>query len=153
MIGQYLSNTNKRATVLILQNILELNKALACLWSCVSSAAVLFIARTRVLSSRSPFIHRSSLTCNMAQSSTASKVTSFISLYTLAARRSPCRLSKQKESKGGWGTSSVGHVGHLKRSTKNRGVGPAKQDKRRRARVQWNKTNEANKRASSQLNQ
>ena len=27
MIGQYLSNTNKRATVSILQNILELNKA------------------------------------------------------------------------------------------------------------------------------
>jgi len=28
MIGQYLSNTNEKATVLILQNILELNKAL-----------------------------------------------------------------------------------------------------------------------------
>jgi len=28
MIGQYLSNTNERATVSILQNILELNKAL-----------------------------------------------------------------------------------------------------------------------------
>jgi len=27
MIGQYLSNTNERATVSILQNILELNKA------------------------------------------------------------------------------------------------------------------------------
>jgi len=27
MIGQYLSNTNKKATVSILQNILELNKA------------------------------------------------------------------------------------------------------------------------------
>ena len=29
MIGQYLSNTNEKATVSILQNILELNKALA----------------------------------------------------------------------------------------------------------------------------
>jgi len=28
MIGQYLSNTNERATVSVLQNILELNKAL-----------------------------------------------------------------------------------------------------------------------------
>ena len=28
MIGQYLSNTNEKATVSILQNILELNKAL-----------------------------------------------------------------------------------------------------------------------------
>ena len=28
MIGQYLSNINEKATVLILQNILELNKAL-----------------------------------------------------------------------------------------------------------------------------
>jgi len=27
MIGQYLSNTNEKATVFILQNILELNKA------------------------------------------------------------------------------------------------------------------------------
>ena len=32
MIGQYLSNTNEKATVSILQNILELNKALATEW-------------------------------------------------------------------------------------------------------------------------
>ena len=30
MIGQYLSNTNERATMFILQNILELNKATVC---------------------------------------------------------------------------------------------------------------------------
>ena len=47
MIGQYLSNTNEKATVSILQNILELNKAH--IWKmCGSKSIWVFIQKKNI---------------------------------------------------------------------------------------------------------
>jgi len=56
MIGQYLSNTNEKATVSILQNILELNKALVCSKITKSMRTILVQCTPRQIQSLTPHV-------------------------------------------------------------------------------------------------